>query len=241
MNYADITLNDPNGIKRYLQRSRFNSALKLYPRTAESLTVLDFGAGDGELALRLNTIDSSSNYICYEPTPFMFKQAEKRLVKSENIKLVNSLTTIEHHSLDLIYSLEVFEHLPQAESAEALVKIYGLLKPGGTLIIGVPNELYFPALYKGLFRMSRRLGQFDAKINNILRCFFAMPPKNRPICEISPGMNYHPHHLGFDHRELKKHLTKTFVISKQLASPFQILGSLFNPEIYFVMQKSEGK
>lgn len=241
MNYADITLNDPNGIKRYLQRSRFNSALKLYPTSAEALTVLDFGAGDGELALRLNTIASSSNYICYEPTPHMYKQAEKRLDQSNNVKLVNTLTTIEDNSLDIVYSLEVFEHLPQAESAEAFSKIYDLLKPGGKLIVGVPNELYFPALYKGLFRMTRRLGQFDAQLKNILRCFFAKPPQKRPICEISQGMNYHPHHLGFDHRKLKKQLQKSFLCSKQVASPFPILGTLFNPEVYFVMQKNEEK
>lgn len=237
MNYADITLNDPNVIKRYLQRSRFNSALKLYPFTKAPLKVLDFGGGDGELCLRLNGIDSHSSYTCYEPTPSMFKQAKSKLSSSENITLIDSLTTIESNSLDVIYSLEVFEHLPEKTSADALDNIYALLKPGGSLIIGVPNELFLAALYKGLFRMTRRYGQHDAKLANILPCVVGKPPKVRPAWDISPGNEYHFHHLGFDHRVLKRALKTKFGHCKQVCSPFPFIGTWASPEVYFLVQK----
>ena len=237
MNYADITLNDPNAIKRYLQRSRFQSALKLYPVTDSTTKVLDFGGGDGELCLRLNRINKGTSYICYEPSQGMYKQALQKLSDSDDIDLVDSLTSIAKGSMDVIYSLEVFEHLPVKESEEALNNIYALLKPGGTLVMGVPNELFLPALYKGLFRMSRRFGQYDARVSNILKCCFGRPPKTRPIGEISPGKSYHFHHLGFDHRVLAKQLKSKFGNCKQVCTPFPVLGTWGSPEIYYVVQK----
>ena len=237
MNYADITLNDPNFIKRYLQRSRFNSALKLYPTIDLPIKVLDFGGGDGELCLRLNSIDGRSNYTCYEPSQNMYQQAQQKLSINDNISLVDSLASINNNTVDMIYSLEVFEHLPKKESEEALTKIYSLLKPGGTFVIGVPNELFLAALYKGLFRMSRRFGQYDAQIKNITKCVVGRPPKTRPIGEISPGKSYHFHHLGFDHRVLAKQLENKFGHCEQVCTPFPIFGTWASPEIYYVVQK----
>jgi len=237
MSYSDITINDPNPIKRFLQRGRFNDALKLYPSILDDYTVLDFGGGDGELVLRLAESDSKSKFICYEPADSMFEQAKQKLSGKERISLINTLTPIPPNSIDLIYSLEVFEHLPEKEAIDALEAIHTLLKPKGFLIIGIPNELFFPALYKGLFRMFRRYGEFDATLINVLQCVVGKPPATRPVGEISPGQDYHFHHLGFDHRKLKDKLSK-FIFLKCTYSPFPMLGEWINPEVFYVLQKS---
>ena len=51
MAYADITLRDPNPIKRWLQRRRFADAVRLLSsgNDRNDLRILDFGAGDGEV------------------------------------------------------------------------------------------------------------------------------------------------------------------------------------------------
>lgn len=237
MNYSDITINDPNPIKRFLQNSRFKDALTLYPLPQNEQTVLDFGGGDGELALRLAEIDLKSSFICYEPAASMLEQAKKRLLGKKRISLTSTLTSILPNSVDIIYSLEVFEHLPDKETDEALQIIHRILKPNGLVIIGVPNELFLAALYKGIFRMSRRPGEFDADFRNILKCTIGSPPDKRPIGEISPGKNYHFHHLGFDHRALKNKLAQTFTLKKHVYSPASILGSWLSPEVYYVLQK----
>ena len=118
-----------------------------------------------------------------------------------------------------MFCLEVFEHLPPRPAAEALAKIEHLLKDHGTFFVGVPNELFLPALVKGLFRMTRRYGAFDARFGNVLRATIGRPPKRRPVNEIAPGLPYHFHHLGFDYRKLRALLTGTFDLARQFGSP----------------------
>jgi hypothetical protein len=101
--------------------------------------------------------------------------------------------------------------------------------------VGVPNELFIPALIKGLFRMTRRYGSFDARPGNVLRAVLGRPPKRRPVREITPGLPYHFHHMGFDHRKLRIKLSKTFEIARQFASP--VGGELLGTEIYLVLRK----
>ncbi|HZJ95839.1 MAG TPA: class I SAM-dependent methyltransferase [Thiopseudomonas sp.] len=238
MNYSEITINDPNPIKRFLQKSRFNKALRLYPSKHRSQKVLDFGGGDGELCLRLAGLDASSEYICYEPSIAMYQQAQSKISNREQISLIDSVKSIAENSIDVVYSLEVFEHLPEKELNDSLDSIFSILKPDGIFIVGVPNELFFAAIYKGLFRMVRRFGEFDATPGNILKCSLGQPPTARPIGEISPGMQYHFHHLGFDHRQLRKLLTQKFECQKIVFSPFRFLGLWGSPEIYYVLHKA---
>lgn len=75
--------------------------------------------------------------------------------------------------LNLVFCLEVFEHLPSEETTDALRQIYDLLRPDGKLIIGVPVEVGVPALYKVIFRMSRKYGGFDANIKMRVLHFLA--------------------------------------------------------------------
>ena len=238
MSYSGITVNDPNPIKRYLQDSRFTTALSLYPASTEGHRVLDFGGGDGELCLRLLDVDPSSEYICYEPSISMHQQAKTRVSAKDKIGLIKSMDSVSENSIDVVYSLEVFEHLPHDESEIALSLIYSVLKPGGCFIAGVPNELFLAAVYKGLFRIVRRFGEFDASLSNIMKCAIGRPPIKRPVSEISPGMNYYFHHLGFDHRQLRKSLEAKFGNSERFFSPFGILGLWGSPEIYYVLHKA---
>ena len=207
------------------------------PPSSDAATVLDFGGGNGELLLRLEEIDPQAQFICYEPVLSMYKEAEQRLAGSRRISLVDTLDNIPPGSLDVILSLEVFEHLPEAESRQALEAIDSLLKPGGMLIIGVPNELFIAAIYKGLFRIFRRYGEYDARFTPVMRCALGRPPLARPQGEISPGKNYHFHHLGFDHRRLKIKLAAMFSFQRRVCSPFSFLGLWASPEIYYVLKK----
>ena len=114
-----------------------------------------------------------------------------------------------------------------------------MIKPEGMAIIGVPVEVGVPAIYKGIFRMIRRYGEFDANIKNVALSFFLRPPKNRPISEISPGFRYHYPHMGFDFRHLKEALRSYFTLYKVSASPFSTFGSWLMPEVNFVTKKAK--
>jgi hypothetical protein len=104
----------------------------------------------------------------------------------------------------------------------------------------VPIEVFIPGLLKGLFRMARRYGQFDAKVSSILRAGAGMTFEQRPKIEIMPGKFYYPMHTGFDYRRLADQLAEKFDQVKEVCSPFRSLGAWANSEIYFFV-KSQSK
>jgi hypothetical protein len=135
--------------------------------------------------------------------------------------------------------LEVFEHLPRRQTVRTIRIVKQLLMKMGIFIVGVPNELFVAALVKGIFRMMVRCrSAFDTRASNILRATFGHPPKRRPIKEIAPGLPYHFHHVGIDHRRLRDQLCEHFELVRSFGSLFEKIGIPLNSEIFFVMRKA---
>lgn len=239
MAYADITFHDKSPIKRWLQQRRLTDAIRLSAHLQNIQTVLDFGAGNGELSKRLIVTFPQAHILCYEPAADLIAEARKNTEGYRQITLLTDPGIVDAESVDLLYCLEVFEHLPEKETEAAFATIRSILRNGGIAIIGVPVEIHLPALYKGLFRMTRRRGDFDAMLGPILQATLGFPPKQRPIQEIAMGWSYHFHHLGFDYRRFRQRLAmQRFTLLRQSTSPIAALGAWFNPEIYFVVRKT---
>ena len=232
--YSGITVHDKNPVKSYLQRRRLRDALSVLDEDFAG-KILDFGGGSGELSRILAASFPRAHVFCYEPAPELLEEARWNLSGFENVVLVPSLDKLEGERFRYVFCLEVFEHLPRRETAQAIRAMRGLLARGGTAVVGVPNELFLPALVKGLFRMTQRYGEFDARPSNVLRAAAGRPPKKRPKREIAPGLPYHFHHTGFDHRGLRAKLSETFEVERQFASP--VGGELLGTEIYLVLRK----
>lgn len=238
MSYADITLNDRSRVKRFVQERRLADALKLFPAglVESGATVVDFGAGNGELSIRLSRRYPASLVVCYEPGDLL-QEAKERVGGKPGISVVENSSEICSESVDVVYCLEVFEHLPDVERKKAIDEIYRILKYGGRAIVGVPVEIGLPALPKGLFRLARRWGEFDATIGNILKSTLGIRYGTRPVIEIKGGLHYHPHHVGFDYRRLIGEVSLQFQMEGRQCSPFAFFGPLLNSEIYFIVSK----
>ena len=241
MSYAEITFGDKNPVKRWLQLQRLVTAADLAARRVREPTIIcDFGAGNGELCKLLSERHPSARLVCYEPAPDLLAEARENLKTVSRVEFCRDIEGIASGTIDLVFCLEVFEHLPLEETSEALKAISSLLKADGTTIIGVPVEVGLPALYKGLFRMSRRYGAFDATPKNVLNSFLGRPPRNRPVAELAPGLRFHHDHVGFDFRGFGKLLAEHFEPIEVFASPIAMLGTWLMPEVYFVGTKSTG-
>jgi SAM-dependent methyltransferase len=175
----------------------------------------------------------------YEPTPRLMAEAKEKLSGLPGVAFRSSLESVESGSFDYVFCLEVFEHLPPAETDAALAEMHRLVKPDGFVVIGVPHELFLPALLKGLFRMTRRYGAFDASPKTVLAAVVGRPPSERPKMEISAGFAYFGAHLGFDYRDLERKLHERFRVIRRWFSPIPILGSALNSEVFYLLQKSE--
>lgn len=244
MAYSDITINDPNAIKRWLQNARFNTAIDLYDQAKTPLTVLDFGAGNGHLCLKLANLDRQSKFLCYEPSPTQRAQAVQLVGNHPRIQIIDALDETRNLAVDTTFCLEVMEHLPEQEMERALDAILSITKPEGMMIFGVPNEIFGAAAYKGLFRLFRRRGllrhrysHYEASLVNIFKATVGFPPKGRPVHEMDGLINYHFTHMGFDHRAFEKELARRDLLVKKLYSPSRLLGQALSPEIYYQVFK----
>ena len=230
MNYSDLTFNDKNPIKGWLHRRRLVVAIRLANKMPKPQVILDFGSGDGEMCKHIVKYYPSAKIICYEPAPEFMLQAKENLAHLKQIIYCTDINDIELHSIDLLFCLEVLEHLPPKETDVALNQIDSLLSKNGSAIVGVPVEVGLPALYKGIFRMYRRYGYFDAKPKLVFLSTFGFPPKERPIMDIASGFPYYRQHMGYDFRKLRSLLQKRFNL--KCVSRLWI-----NPEAYFIIKK----
>jgi SAM-dependent methyltransferase len=237
MNYSNITVRDKNPIKRYLQRRRLRDALSPLGALGERFAgrFLDFGAGSGELTKTIADRFPRAKVFCYEPAPDLFEEARQNLAGLDNVVLVSSLEELKGLKFRYVFCLEVFEHLPSRETRRAIRAINRLLSNKGIAVVGIPNELFLPALLKGLFRMGSRYGAYDARFGNVFKAAIGRPPGKRPVREIAPGLPYHFQHTGFDHRKLRRKLSETFEIVRQFGSP--VASELLSSEIYLVLKK----
>lgn len=104
--------------------------------------VLDVGCSDGAIARRIAArwnvdvtgCDLQPHYrwtAQYEAAP---------MVRYTYCDVRRSDLVFTFEPFDVVYACEVFEHLTEAEAPLALYNILNVLKPGGTLIMTVPNR-----------------------------------------------------------------------------------------------------
>ena len=237
LRYDEITTGDRNPIKRYLQRRRLHDAVSVLADLNGDFSgnVLDFGGGSGGLSKLLAAHFPGARVFCYEPAPDIFEEARRNLAGFENVVLVSDRRELKGLRFGCVFCLEVFEHLPPRQTAKTVRRVDRLLQNGGIFVVGVPNEVFLPALVKGLFRMTRRYGAHDARIGNVLRATIGRPPAERPVRKILRGLPYHFHHLGFDHRALRALLRETFNLVGEFSSPVD--NESFGTEVYLVARK----
>ena len=235
--YAQLTREDANPLKRALQRRRLADALKAGACAPKPQAIVDYGGGDGALCRLAAQTWPGAQLTCFEPWARFAAEARANLADIAQARVVETEAEIAAGSADLVFCTEVFEHLPDPETEQALGEIARILAPGGRLVMGAPVELWAPALAKGLFRIARRPGEFDGDWRHVLSATFGTAPRPRPGIGIAEGRTYHLHHAGFDHRPLLARIAARFEIERVAGSPFPVLPLGLNNELYVTARK----
>jgi SAM-dependent methyltransferase len=232
--YADITVNDRNPVKRWLQRRRLRDALRVAGRGRDARwagSVLDFGGGDATLCVDVKHRFPRTRVVCYEPSESIRAQAEE-VARGTGVEVLGAVP--EGTTYDVVLCCEVFEHLPREPMLEALATLRRLLAPGGLLVLGVPNEVHAVGLAKGLFRMLRRRGAYDARWDTVLPAALGRPRADRPVLDLD-GLPFIYPHTGFDFRSFAETVRGAgFAREAAYGSPFHLLPLALNSEVYTV-------
>lgn len=121
----------------YLEKMRLVESF--LDERGKSEKILDLGCGEGVLVSKFRNkgydiIGVDANY-------------ESRVVFKRDILA----TGFDANSFDIILCLDVLEHLDFESQGKALVEINRILKPGGLLILTVPNLAHFASRISFLF------------------------------------------------------------------------------------------
>jgi 2-polyprenyl-3-methyl-5-hydroxy-6-metoxy-1,4-benzoquinol methylase len=126
----------------YQMPAWLRAQLLAYPKTAR---ILDFGCGLGQFIRAARTLG-------YEHTEGADIEAAALAQGAADGVTVHDLRDgvffdNARGNFDLVVMQHVLEHLPKAEVVGTLARIRGLLRPGGGLVIAVPNGQAFTGAY----------------------------------------------------------------------------------------------
>lgn len=104
--------------------------------------LLDIGAGTGDFLIEAK--NQGWTTLGFEPNT-----SAKTLAENKGVVFTDDIFVLPNASFDVITMWHVLEHVPNLE--EYIANLKRLLKPGGTIIIAVPNYKSFDAQYYGRF------------------------------------------------------------------------------------------
>ena len=113
--------------------------------------IVDFGAGRGTFARRL--VAAGYRVQCIESDAALRAKLEE-----DGFAAAESLSEIDHASIDYVYTLNVLEHI--TDDREVLIALRECLRPGGCLLIYVPA---FPILYSNFDRSVGHVRRYRAR------------------------------------------------------------------------------
>ncbi|GHC44362.1 class I SAM-dependent methyltransferase [Ulvibacter litoralis] len=148
-----LTANLYQSVKKYSLASKTKLIKSLLGSTG---TLLDIGAGTGEFL----KVAKENNWTVSGIEP---NEKARGIASEKGIDLENSIDDLQGNVYDVVTLWHVLEHLPDLENT--LQKIEAFVKPGGVLIIAVPNfKSYDATFYKNYwaaFDVPRHLWHFS--------------------------------------------------------------------------------
>lgn len=140
-------------VKQKALRDKIKLVQKFQPSKGE---ILDIGAGTGDFLVVAK--QNGWNVTGIEPSP-----KAKEIAKGKGVVFAEDLASIPTYSKDVITMWHVLEHVPNVQAQIAELK--RILKPGGTLIVAVPNykshDAQFYKEYWAAYDVPRHLWHFS--------------------------------------------------------------------------------
>ncbi len=149
-------------INNYFKAVKELTELAIQPGHKQALEI---GCGEGYSTARLRNM--LPKYIELQASEYVASLLPHAAKRNPDVKIFEESVyelKAEDSSLDIIYLLEVLEHLDYPEVA--LKEIKRALKPGGYLILGVPREPLWRAINFSRGKYAKELGNTPGHLNH---------------------------------------------------------------------------
>ena len=239
--YEEATYASPWWIVRYPHRIRAERALDLVIED-EPRTVLDYGAGGGELITRLLADPravSVETAIAYDPYETDTGHLADRLGGHPRaavaVTLEQAAAALGGRRVDAVACMGVLEHLPLRERRRFFAFCTEALAPTGRVVIDVPVESGTALLVKTFGRrvLKRRPPEYTA--GELVRAVAGRPRRDPERWGGGADPDFIYTHKGFDLGRFRAELSEHQEIIRTVATPVSWLpGWSVNQEVIFV-------
>jgi SAM-dependent methyltransferase len=189
------------------------------------LKILDYGCGDGAFFELLSEKVPVSNLYGFDPA-LLHEMTIEGVTTYDD---ANELVKQHPEHFDMIFCMEVCEHLTDAALEIALRNIRLTGKPDATFIFGVPLETGLSGFAKNLYRTLRNNRQ-RATIGRAFKSLLSIP-----VLRAHHHSGWIGSHIGFDYVYFKEMLQYNgFYVSSFNCLPWPLMGRIFNNEIYYL-------
>ncbi len=239
---CSVYVHEKSYAKTYLggavHRARLKAVIKMLRRYAGN-SWADVGCSNGfVIASVLKNSDLKFGRIVgYDRSTDLLELARTRHITNaafSHLDLNQSPDEYDARTFDLVTCFETLEHA--ADYRAAFKHLYYLAKPGGHIVITVPNETGMPGLAKFVGRYANRhkpYGNFFEGKKSILQ-YVKRLIFNGPIQDFrNPTTKGYGFHLGFDYRELAAHVRENY-IAAGLLRPVENQTTFFGMNVLWV-------
>ena len=126
-------------VKNIALKNKLNLINDLSPTKGK---LLDIGAGTGDFLLTAK----NNGWETFGTEP---SEKARTIAIKKGVSIIDSTSSLENNSLDIITMWHVLEHVPDLENQ--IKELKRLLKPSGTLLVAVPNFKSYDAKHYGNF------------------------------------------------------------------------------------------
>ncbi len=227
--YREMTSGSNEFFKNLAHSKRLEQAVNVH-KPSPNMRVLDYGCGDGAMFEVLDDIVPIDQLTGFDP--YLLSQMDRSDIKTYSDP--NSLLAENVGSFDMIFCVEVCEHLSLTSQHQLFKNLRRLGRDEAVFVFGVPIETGLPGFFKNLYRAIKGNRQ-NASISKAIRSLLSIP-----ILRAEDPDGWIGSHVGFDiahFRELLRYGGFEIINTKCL--PWPTLGKSLNNEIYFVCRRNE--
>lgn len=203
----------------FVHRARLAALRELLGRLdlPQSGLLVDLGCSDGFVISQLRqggNLPPSWRAAGYEIDCRLLEAARRRRLPNARFQRIdlNDATAHAVEPGDVLICLETLEHV--GSYRHALCALHNSVKPGGWIILSMPNEVGLMGVTKSLARpLMRRhaYGDFFSEPKDVMRYLMTVAMRGDLERFRSPPRSGWAPHLGFDHRHVVHHIRREFV------------------------------